>query len=250
MKRESETAAARLLWAAGYVVDEDYYRAQIHVRGMKTLTRGQQFVSADGVVTGVRLERDVPNADTNPWSWYDNPARRHARVQRPPGDDGAHQQLGPQGDQQRRRRDGWGPRLQHHRPRRVVRPHRPRPAPQQGCRDGYAESRFIDKVTPTHVDFVLHSRPFFPTVVHITNYRFRTRMESIVKGIPLADARWIGGRLSQLSATQIGDCFRAGGFAPADVATYTQVVMRRIAALRDLPAPSIDPAVASSPRGF
>ena len=101
-----ETAAARLLWAAGYVVDEDYYRAQIHVRGMKTLTRGQQFVSADGVVTGVRLERDVPNADTNPWSWYDNPLRRHARVQRPPGDDGARQQLGPQGHQQRRRRDG------------------------------------------------------------------------------------------------------------------------------------------------
>src|SRR6185503_6324809 len=29
----SETAATRLLWAAGYVVDEDYYRPQIHVEG-------------------------------------------------------------------------------------------------------------------------------------------------------------------------------------------------------------------------
>ena len=38
--------------------------------------------------------------------------------------------------------------------------------------------------------------------------------------------------LGQLSEAQIGDCFRAGGFAPADVAIYTQVVMRRIAALK------------------
>jgi len=105
----------------------------------------------------------------------------------------------------------------------------------KGVATEYAESRFIDKVTATHVDFVLHSRPFFPTVVHIPNYRFRTRMERIVKDIPLADARWIGGRLGQLSETQIGDCFRAGGFTPADVATYTQAVMRRVAALNALP---------------
>jgi len=246
-----ETAAARLLWAAGYVVDEDYYRAQIRVRDMKTLTRGQHFVSSDGVVTGVRLERDVPNADSSAWSWYDNPLRgtrefnglrvmmalinnwdlkgvNNADAATAAGgriysitDLGSS--FGRTGDALRR---------------------------SKGVATEYAESRFIDKVTPTHVDFVLHSRPFFPTAVHITNYRFRTRMESIVKDIPLADARWIGDRLSQLSAAQIGDCFRAGGFAPADVATYTQVVMRRIAALRDLPAPSIARAVASSSRGF
>ena len=58
-----ETAAARLLWAAGYVVDEDYYRPQIRVRGLQALKRGQEFVSADGLVAGVRLERDVPGAD-------------------------------------------------------------------------------------------------------------------------------------------------------------------------------------------
>ena len=231
-----ETAAARLLWAAGYVVDEDYYRPQIRVRGMKTLTRGQQFVSADGVVTGVRLERDVPNADSNPWSWYDNPllgtrefnglrvmmalinnwdlkdinngdaATAGGRVYSVT-DLGSS--FGRTGDVLRR---------------------------SKGVATEYAESRFIDKVTPTHVDFVLHSRPFLPTAVHIPNYRFRTRMESIVKDIPLADARWIGGGLGQLSEAQIGDCFRAGGFSPADVATYTQVVMRRIAALKGLPA--------------
>ena len=54
---KSETAATRLLWAAGYFVDDDYYRPQIHVQGLKRLARGQEFVSGD-TVTGVRLERE------------------------------------------------------------------------------------------------------------------------------------------------------------------------------------------------
>jgi len=234
-----ETAAVRLLWAAGYVVDEDHYRPQIRVRGMQTLKRGQQFTSADGLVTGVRLERDAPNADPSAWSWYDNPllgtrefnglrvmmalinnwdlkAINNGDVATDGGRVYSITDLG----------SSFG-RTGH-----VLRR-------SKGVATEYAESRFIDKVTPTHVDFVLHSRPFFPTVVHITNYRFRARMESIVRDIPLADARWIGGVLGQLSEAQIGDCFRAGGFTPADVAIYTQVVMRRIAALRDLPAPSL-----------
>jgi hypothetical protein len=59
-------------------------------------------------------------------------------------------------------------------------------------------------------------------------------MESVVKHIPIADARWIGDRLGQLSTEQIRDCFRASGFSPADVEAYTRVVMQRIAALKKL----------------
>ena len=40
---------------------------------MPRLTRGQQFVSADGIVTGVRLERDPGKTESSTWSWYDNP---------------------------------------------------------------------------------------------------------------------------------------------------------------------------------
>jgi len=242
----AETAAARLLWAVGYVVDEDYYRPQIHVRGMETLTRGRQFVSVDGIVTAVRLERGSGKAESSTWSWYDNPligtrefnglrvmmavinnwdlkAINNGDV----ASDGGRvysitdlgSSFGRTGDSLRR---------------------------SKGLASEYARTRFIDQVTPTHVDFVLHSRPFFPSIVNFPNYRFRTRMESIVKDIPLADARWIGDRLNQLSAIQIGDCFRAGGFAPADVLTYTDAVMRRITALKDLPAPSTDRTVAEA----
>jgi hypothetical protein len=104
----------------------------------------------------------------------------------------------------------------------------------KGVPKDYADTSFIEEVTSTHVDFVGHSRPFFLSFVNFRNYRVRTQMEAVVKHIPIADARWIGDRLGQLSVQQIGDCFRAGGFSPADVEAYTQVVMQRIAALKKL----------------
>jgi hypothetical protein len=235
----SETAATRLLWAAGYVVDEDYYRTEIHVRDMKRLARGQQFVSSDGRVSGVRLERPSSGIDEATWSWYDNPlvgtrefnglrvmmalvnnwdlkevnnVRTGAATSRVYGISDLGATFGRTGDVRTR---------------------------SKGVAKDYADSPFIGTVTATHVDFVLHSRPFLPTAVHVSNYRFRTRMESIARQVPLADARWIGDRLGQLSVEQIGDCFRAGGFAPPDVETYTRAVLLRIAALTALrPAPS------------
>ena len=98
----------------------------------------------------------------------------------------------------------------------------------------YKDARFIERVTPTYVDFGMHSRPFFLAIFDLHNYWFRTHMQSVVKHIPLADARWIGDRLGRLSSAQIADCFRAAGFSPADIEGYSQVVMQRIAALRAL----------------
>jgi hypothetical protein len=78
----------------------------------------------------------------------------------------------------------------------------------------------------------MHSRPFF--CVFNVNYRGRTRMEQITQHIPREDAKWLGERLAPLSAEQIQDCFRAAGYAPAEVEEYTQAVQKRIAELRSL----------------
>jgi hypothetical protein len=59
-------------------------------------------------------------------------------------------------------------------------------------------------------------------------------MESVVKRIPIADVRWIGNQLGQLSTEQIRDAFRAAGFSPAEVDGYVRVVINRIAALKKL----------------
>ena len=71
---QSETAATRFLWAAGYFVDEDYYVAELTVKGLPTLKRGQEFVSAGGIVHGARLERKRTTVEKlGDWDWFDNP---------------------------------------------------------------------------------------------------------------------------------------------------------------------------------
>lgn len=232
---KTETAAARLLWAAGYVVDEDYYRASMRVTGLPRLARGQQFVTNGNTVAGARLERDTPSKGTTTWSWYENPfvgtrEFNGLRVMMAlvnnwdlkdinngttgTADGGGEYgltdlgaTLGRTGNNLRR---------------------------SKGVPRDFADATFIRKVTSTHVDLRMDSRPFFLSIFNFRNYRFRSRMEKVGKDIPIADARWIAGRLGQLSTTQIGDAFRAGGFSPADVDAYTTVIARRIDALKAL----------------
>ena len=100
--------------------------------------------------------------------------------------------------------------------------------------DDYSESKFIQKVTPEHVDFVLSSRPFFLTAVDVPNYATRTHMQDIVKEIPVADAKWLGKLLEPLSDEQIRDCFRAAGYSPEDVERNAAMVKERIKDLNRL----------------
>ena len=221
---KSETAATRLIWAAGYLVDEVYYRPQIRVQGLPRLDRGREFVSGD-TVSNVRLERERDTGPSTIWSWYENPfvgtrEFNGLRVMMALVNNWDLKDVN-----NRASETAGGVRYEitdlgatFGRTGNVI-------TRSKSVSKDYAETRFIDKVTPTSVDFVLQSRPFFPLAVHVPNYRARTRMEGIVKGIPIADARWIGNRLGQLSAAQIGDGFRASGFSPDDVEAYTEAVM-------------------------
>jgi len=233
---KAETAAARLLWAAGYLVDEDYYRARIHVSGLPRLDRGQEFVSAGDIVSGARLERDTGHTASTHWSWYDNPfvgtrefnglrvmmalinnwdLKEVNNSSSAPEGKGLEFAVTDLGASFGRTGDSF------ERSKQVL--------------EDYAKSRFIDGVTVTDIDFVMRSRPFFLSVFSVRNYRARLKMESIVKHVPIVDARWIGARLGRLSRAQIQDCFTAAGFSEGDATTYTDVVMQRIAALEALP---------------
>jgi hypothetical protein len=232
---KSETAATRLVWAAGYFADEDYYRPQIRVQGMKPLSRGKTYVSDGGLVRGARLERVEGGKKSQDWSWYES---RFAGTREFNGlrvmmalinnwdlkainnsvyeDGGAGQRffVSDLGASLGRTGNNF--------------------ARSKGVMTDYVQTSFVKKVTADHVDFVMHSRPFFLTIFHFPNYRLRTRMESVTKHIPIADARWLGNRLGQFSTGQIGDCFRAAGFSPAEVEGYTRVVLQRIDALKKL----------------
>ena len=100
--------------------------------------------------------------------------------------------------------------------------------------DDYSDTKFIQKVTSKQVDFYLSSRPLPLLVFNVPYYASRTHMQDIVKDIPLAHARWLGKLLAALSDEQIRDCFRAAGYAPDSVESYSAMVKERIADLSHL----------------
>ena len=196
---KSETAATRLLWAAGYVVDEDYYRPQIRVLGLPRLARGQEFVSTATSSPGRGWSASGGGSDeSTTWSWYDNPfvGTREFNGLRVMMALVNNWDLKDVNNRVSDTADGGGQYgitdlgATFGRTGNII-------TRSKSVSKDYAETKFIDKVTPTHVDFVMQSRPFFPFIVHLPNYRFRTRMESVVKRIPIADARWIGDRLGR-----------------------------------------------------
>ena len=232
---QAETAATRLLWAAGYFVDEDYYLPEVKVQGLPKLRRGQNFVAEGGIVHRARLERKEKEIKKiGNWDWFKNPfvgtkEFNGLRVMMSLLNnwdlkninnsiyvvDGEKRYLvsdagatfGKTGSSISRSKSDL---------------------------KGYEESKFIEKETPDNVDFEMHSRPFLLTAVNVPNYHGRTKMENVTKHIPRVDAKWLGQLLGQLSEEQIRDCFRAAGYTPDEVEGYSKEVQKRIAALNAL----------------
>ena len=229
---QAETAATRFLWAAGYLVDEVFYLKTMTVVNLPALKRGREFVSPGGVVRGARLERRRPSdTKAGDWDWFENPfvgtkelnglrvmmsllnSWDLKRINNAIYAVGGQRQylVGDLGGTFGRTGDAL--------------------TRTKGAPEDYEASKFIDKVMPDTIDFVLHSRPHFLAAVDVANYRERTKMEQITKGIPRADVKWLARRLSDLSLAQIRDGFRAAGFAGADLETFSRVMRRRIAEL-------------------
>jgi len=232
---QSETAATRLLWAAGYFVDEDYYLSELKVEGLPRLRRGRKFVTRGGIVHGARLKRkDHAIKKIGNWNWFQNPfvgtkelnGLRVMMVLMNNWDlketnnavyavDGEQRYVvsdlgasfGKSGNYMTRSKSEL---------------------------KGYRKSKFIKRTTPEEVDFELRSRPFVLSVINVSNYRKRTKMEKLAKRIPREHAKWVGWLLSRLSEEQIRDCFRSAGYLPEEVDGYTEAVQKRIAALNAL----------------
>jgi hypothetical protein len=229
---QSETAATRLLWAAGYFVDEDYYLPEITVTGLTPLHRGQAFVSADGTVRGARLERHVNDVKKlGEWDWSANPfldtrefngLRIMMALVNNWDLSSANNAIYEQDGERRYLVKDVGATFGST-GNNFTR--------SKGVLKDYADSKFIDKANAESVDFVMHSRSFFMGVLAVNNYRDRARMEQFTRHIPRADALWLGQRLAQLSDDQLRDAFRAGGYTPAEVDGYVKAVQKRIAEL-------------------
>ena len=233
---QSETAATRLVWAAGYFVDEDYYLPEIHVENMAKLERGEQFVSAGGVVRHVRLERDVKGQKkSGNWSWFRNAFTGTKEL------NGLRVMMALIGNWDLKEINNAIYTEQGEAPRYVI--------SDLGATFGktgnsltrsksnpgdFEETKFIQKVAADHVDFYMNSRPFILSAVNVPNYAKRTHMQDVAKDIPLADARWLGKLLAPLSDEQIRDCFRAAGYTAEEVESNAAMIKDRIRDLNSL----------------
>ncbi|MEO8026252.1 MAG: hypothetical protein ABI823_07250 [Bryobacteraceae bacterium] len=233
---KSETAATRLVWAAGYSTDEDYYLAELRVDKMPRLKRGNQFVATGGIVRGARMERKIKGQEkAGTWSWYKNPftgtkEMNGLRVMMALVNNWDLKEVNnviydKAGQETRYAISDLGASF--------GRTGNPLVRSKSNLRE-YRESKFVQKVRPELVDFHMSSRPFFLTVFDLPNYLTRTRMQSIAKRIPRTHAKWLGQLLGQLSNEQIRDCFRAAGYSADEVEGFAQVVQGRIADLNKL----------------
>jgi hypothetical protein len=233
---KSETAATRLVWAAGYFTDEDYYVPELRVENLPKLERGANFVSADGVIQGARLERKLKGEkkDGN-WSWFKNPFVGTKEL------DGLRVMMALINNWDLKEDNNAVYDLKGEGVRYVV--------SDLGASFGqtgnaitrsksnvgdYSGSKFIQKVTADHVDFFLSSRPFFLSAIDAPYYAKRTHMQDVVKHIPIDHVKWLGQILAQLSDEQLRDCFRAGGYAPVEAELIAAMVKQRIKDLNSL----------------
>ncbi len=232
----SETAATRIVWAAGYFTDEDYYLPVLKVERMKLLSRGQEFIMPDGTIRGARLERKRPDEKkVDDWNWFDNPFTGTREMN-------GLKVLMALINNWDLKADNNGVYEEKNGERRYVVTDLGATfgrtgntlTRSRGVTADYVHSAFIHQVWPDRVDFVLHSRPFFLLAIDLPYYCERTRMESIVKNIPRADARWLGALLAQLSDRQLSDAFRAAGYAAPDIEACTRTLRQRITMLTKL----------------
>ena len=210
---QSETAATRLVWAAGYETEITYLVPRVNIPGK-------------GTFENVRFEARPKNVKRlDPWAWKKNPFvgtreleglkvlmvllnnwdlkdENNVVIHAPAAGElrYAISDLGATFGK------GGGPGF-------FWRFTRSRNDPED-----YADTKFIDKVEDGYVDF-----------------HFTGKNKGLVEKVRVEHARWVGERLSRLTDGQLAAVFRSANYTPAETRLLTRVVRARIGELASLP---------------
>jgi hypothetical protein len=238
-----ETAASRLVWAAGYSANEDYFMPVLQVKNLPArLKRGQKLRQRDGSFRNVRLKRYLKHEEkADIWRWRENPFTGTKELEglrvmmallnnwdlkdvnnavyldeRDKGEPQKIYMISDLGASFGTTGESWT----HSR--------------SKGNLKAYQRSKFISKAGPDYVNFNVPTRPALIFVVNPHEFFSRVHLEWIGRRIRRTDVEWMGGVLAKLSPAQIRDAFRAAGYSPAEVEGFAGVVEKRIAELRQL----------------
>lgn len=235
-----ETVATRLLWAVGFVTNENYFLAEANVKDLPPhLTRGQELIGANGDIRSVRLQRPPCGKKVGTWRWKHNPFKGtrefnglrvmmallsnwdlkdvnnaiYTKCEKPGT---ALYEVSDLGASFGRNGESYAAGL------------------SKNNLAAYQRSKFVSKVTPDYVSFNFPTHLPFLYAFNFPLFISHLQRRWIGHHIPRSDAKWIGSYLAKLSPEQIRDAFRAAGYSPEQVEAYATTVEARIAELQRL----------------
>lgn len=219
----TETAAVRLVWAVGYVTEVNYLAPCVHIKGAPKPRKKVDRCQNDGFAD-VRFEarpNDVKRLDN--WAWKGNPFTgkkelnglvvlmallnnwdlkdTNNKVLQVTGADGRVERQYVISDLGATFGKTGGP-ISHS-----------RNEPEK-----YVKTKFVEGTESGSVRFAYHGKK-----------------GELLDNVSVADAKWIGSLLAQLTDEQIRDAFRAADFTPEEIQMLTQAVKARINQLVNLP---------------
>jgi hypothetical protein len=221
-----ETVATRIVWAAGFHVDQDYFVPRARITG-------EQNIDA----RNVRFERrDDGFKEVGNWAWERNPflgtreldglrvlmallknwdlAERNNDIKTPKEEPGPQIYYVADLGATFGRTGTFLNSLYGNAPATVSFS----PGKAKGDPYAFTKERFIKEVRGGHVYF---------------NMRHSYSRNS-VNGVSVATARWMGALLGRLSDKQLADAFRAGGYNNSETALLVSVMRARITQLQRL----------------
>jgi hypothetical protein len=211
---QPETAATRLVWAAGYYTDVTYLAPHVHIEGKGDFDNVRFEARGDGVK---RLDQR--------WDWQKNPfvgtkelagfkvlmalmnnwdIQNHNNNVLLVSDKATGEQVAEYMDSDLGASFAKEGNILGH---------------TRGRPDQYVtDAKFVKGVKGGKVEFDYHGKN-----------------QNLLKDITVEQAKWIGSILAQLSDQQISDAFRAANYSPDQIQGLTRVVRERINELANLP---------------
>jgi hypothetical protein len=219
---QSETAAVRLVWAVGYVSEINYLVPRLTIEDK-------------GTFENVRLEARPENVDRfDEWAWAENPFAGKRELQ------GLkilmalmeNWDLKDSNNQILVVSNGGGTELHY-----IVSDLGTTFGKTGGQKSPVA---FFKKIKGSRNEPAEFAGDEFIDGVEGNTVRldYSGKNSDMMRGITIADAKWIGGWLARLSESQIQDAFRAANYNPEEVRMLTGAVRKRIQQLMSLQSAS------------
>jgi hypothetical protein len=243
LEAKPETAASRLLWAVGYLANEDYFFPELQVSNMPAfLHRWQELSMRSGKVSNVRLQRPPHGYKKNgDWNWRHNPffgTREFNGLRIMMGLIG-NWDLKDDNNAVLEKEKSPGPKFYEVTDVGTAFGTPGKSYTNQNSKKNLPAYQHNRLIARTHADSVDLNFPHRPPLLELAEFEWgfffhQVRMRWIGKNIPRSDAKWIGSLLAQLSPNQIRDAFCAAGYSDMESEAYTQAVLSRIRELNSL----------------